>query len=174
MNLNWCCIRTITTTRRPTKWCRKKPPSNWRRAWSNRTVSSSRRRAKASRSPTDLTRMSHHCRRHHNKFCCCNFKFLAPIFAVPLRLSRFTLKTIRRSSKPHVRRAKLKFRTGETLPWSRSAVFFTFGAKNSFCAARYHLVHFGAKLKGVFSRYEYQRNPSAAKSAVAHLRQCIY
>ena len=35
---------------------------------------------------------------------------------------------------------------------------------------RVHLVHAGARLKGAFSRYEYQRNPAAAKSAVRALR----
>lgn len=39
--------------------------------------------------------------------------------------------------------------------------------------SQYFLVHNGARLKGVFSRYDFQRNPTAAKSAVRQLRQYL-
>jgi len=44
---------------------------------------------------------------------------------------------------------------------------------NAAVEAKHQLVHAGARLKGSFSRLDYQRNPGAAKSAVRSLRQTL-
>jgi hypothetical protein len=50
---------------------------------------------------------------------------------------------------------------------------YSFDGSNNFFNNNIFFYILGARLKGVFSRLDYQRNPGAAKSAVRSIRQVL-